>query len=465
MSPSLRKLVSQLAVRVYLIGLAQITVVAVVAALLWMAMLPPELPTPQGLSRYVADLVADTLGDPAALKRAVSRARTVVATVDVYDEHGDIVFLGSDPGAPRCWTSMPPDGATTTIPASFCYARRTVLAGGRPGYIAVKVPAWPPLTEVIPAAVGLPLLIIAATSLLLGRALSRPMRRISATARAFGAGKLDARVALRRDDEVGEVARAFDDMAERVADLLRAERELMANISHELRTPLARIRVAVDLAAEGDSEVARESLRDIADDLQELERLIADVLTVARLDLSDASIVSSIPALRRQRVDVNELVERAAARFRAAHPRREFLVQNVDAHVAVDGDPVLLRRVLDNLLENANKYSDRAEGGIELRADAPDGVRIRVIDHGAGIAPDDLKGIFRPFFRADRSRNRATGGLGLGLVLVRRIVEAHGGKVHIESTLGQGTTAVVDLPAMPQPLTSDLGIVGAAREA
>ncbi|HXX69525.1 MAG TPA: HAMP domain-containing sensor histidine kinase [Polyangiaceae bacterium] len=448
----MRPFVPRLAVRVYLIGLAQIAVVAAGAHVLWSAMLPPELPQPATLARYVSDRILDAVGDPVALSREVARARNVVATIDIFDEAGAVVLNGSRPGAPQCWTAMPADGAITTVSESYCLARRTVLRDGRAAYVSVKVPAWPPLSRVVPVMLSVPLVIIAISSLILGRMLSRPMQRISAAARAFGAGKLGVRVALERDDEVGEVARAFDDMAERVADLLRAERELMANISHELRTPLARIRVALDLAAEGDSEVARESLKDIAADLEELEKLIGDVLTVARLDLSDASIVSSIPALRRQRVDVHDLVERAASRFRSRHPQRAFVVENTAEHAAVNGDPVLLRRVLDNLLENANKYSNRPEDGVELRADAQDGVCIRVVDHGIGIATDDLKRVFRPFFRADRSRNRATGGLGLGLVLVRRIVEAHGGRVHLESIVGQGTTAVVHLPGMPRPL-------------
>jgi signal transduction histidine kinase len=113
----------------------------------------------------------------------------------------------------------------------------------------------------------------------------------------------------------------------------------------------------------------------------------------------------------------------------------------------VDGDPVLLRRVVDNLLENAHKYSPRAEHDVELRA-TPGGteVQLEVHDHGIGIAPEDLPHVFRPFFRADRSRARATGGLGLGLALARRIVAAHGGTITIESHVGEGTRAVVHLP-------------------
>jgi signal transduction histidine kinase len=244
------------------------------------------------------------------------------------------------------------------------------------------------------------------------------------------------------------VAHAFDEMAERVTHLLRAERELLANVSHELRTPLARIRVALDLASEGDTEVARESLADIAGDLEELEQLIGNVLAAARLDLTVGP--STIPPLDRQPVDLRELVDRAATRFRAAHPARALVVDDFEAQVVVDGDPVLLRRALDNLLENANKYTEKPESGVELRVDASRDVRIRVVDHGVGIGPDDLKKMFRPFFRADRSRTRATGGLGLGLLLVRRIIEAHGGTVDLESELGRGTVATIVLPSRPE---------------
>src|SRR5262249_22481855 len=145
-------------------------------------------------------------------------------------------------------------------------------------------------------------------------------------ARAFGGGDLRARVGEARRDELGDVARAFDEMADRVTDLLRAEKELLASVSHELRTPLARIRVALDLAAEGDAEEAREALADIAGDLDELERLISDVLTAARLDLGDGSSARGVPPLRREPIDVADLLAHAGSRFRAAHPERTLRV-------------------------------------------------------------------------------------------------------------------------------------------
>jgi signal transduction histidine kinase len=438
---------TRLAIRIYLIGLAQIAAMVVGSIALAYVIFPKEVPQPLGMARYVADDVARVVGDPAALALELSRGRGVVANVDIVDELGVRRVSTLPFGSPRCWNGpMPADGDTTEAPpdGSPCYARRLMLPDGQRGYIAVRMPPWVLVGRFVPAVLVMAALVVAVASLLLGRSLSLPLRRMSSAAQAFGNGNLRARVGLKRRDELGRVAREFDEMAERVSDLLRTERELLASVSHELRTPLARIRVALDLAAEGDADVARESLKDIAGDLEELERLIGDVLTAARLDLGEFR--KAIPPLRREEVDVHDLVSRAESRFRAEHPGRALVADVSSDCTWVHGDPVLLRRALDNLLENANKYTDGCESPIEIRADVPDGLRIRVIDHGAGIAPEDIKRLFRPFFRADRSRTRATGGLGLGLVLVRRIIEAHRGTVGLESQLGEGTVVTVLLP-------------------
>jgi signal transduction histidine kinase len=279
--------------------------------------------------------------------------------------------------------------------------------------------------------------------------LNQPLRALSKAAKAFGTGDLAARVKLARGDELGEVARAFDDMADRVTELFRAEKELLANVSHELRTPLARIRVALDIAAEGDGEAAKESLADITGDLDELERLITDTLTAAQLDLgSNVVRASGLPPLRREELDPASLLAQSIAKMRASHPKRELITEIADELPTIDGDPVLVRRAVDNLLENAEKYSDDLSTSIELHARTDDdgALEIAVVDHGMGISADDLPKVFRPFFRADKSRTRATGGLGLGLALTKRIVEAHGGSISLESTLGEGTQAKIVLP-------------------
>ena len=183
----MRVAISRLAVRIYLIGLAQIAVIVAGASVLWSAALPREVPSPPTLARYVADRVADAARDPAALVREIARARIVIATVDVFDENGEVVLPASQPSAPRCWAAMPADGASTQIPQALCFARRTVLANGQPGYVAVKVPRFPAASRVIPVALGLPLFVVAISSLLLSRTLAYPLERMSATARAFGA--------------------------------------------------------------------------------------------------------------------------------------------------------------------------------------------------------------------------------------------------------------------------------------
>ncbi|MFY0581097.1 sensor histidine kinase [Cystobacter fuscus] len=289
----------------------------------------------------------------------------------------------------------------------------------------------------------------AVTSLFFARTLAVPLQRLAAAARSLGEGNLSTRVGLRRRDELGQVSDAFDEMAERITHLLRSQKELLANVSHELRTPLARIRVALDLANEGDAVLARESLADIAEDLGELERLVDDVLTTARLDLTTTQTPGATPPLRLERVETRALVDKAAARFRSARPEHTLDVRMDSTLPELEADPVLLRRALDNLLDNAGKYSE-PHSTVRLSARRTDnGLEVEVADQGIGIDAKDMEHLFTPFFRSDRSRARRTGGVGLGLALARRIVVAHGGSLSLESQPGQGTTARVQL-SLPQ---------------
>jgi signal transduction histidine kinase len=293
---------------------------------------------------------------------------------------------------------------------------------------------------------GLALGCTALISLLFARTLVVPLLRLASVARGFGEGALDVRTGVRRKDELGQVAEAFDEMAERITGLLRSQKELLANVSHELRTPLSRIRVALDLANEGSAELARESLRDIAEDLNELEQLVGDVLTTARLDVAPGQ--GGAPPLRLERVEAGALLEKSAARFRSARPEHRLEVRLDGALPALEADPVLLRRVFDNLLDNAGKYSEPT-APVKLEARPVDaGLEVRVADAGIGIDASDMPHLFTPFFRSDRSRARRTGGVGLGLALARRIVLAHGGTLTLESQPGVGTTVRVLLPSL-----------------
>jgi len=283
----------------------------------------------------------------------------------------------------------------------------------------------------------------------IARQVGAPLQRIADAARRFGRGELGARARLRRNDELGEVARAFDEMADRVTTLMTAQRELMANVSHELQTPLARIQVAVDLMVDGIDDRVKELLPEISRDLGEVSRLVDDVMTLSRFDLAHTQGRVVGAPLRLEATPIGELVEAAAARFRASHPERALVLDAAAALPALQLDAVLVRRVLDNLLDNARKYSD-ADTEIRVSA-APTaaGAVLAVTDRGIGIDPADLAQLFTPFFRTDRSRSRSTGGSGLGLVFARRVVEAHGGSITVASEVRRGTTVTLELPATP----------------
>jgi signal transduction histidine kinase len=292
-----------------------------------------------------------------------------------------------------------------------------------------------PWSFILPIGAGV-LIVVAGASLWFTRRLVRPLEELAEAARKFGGGNTEARVHLEREDELGDVGRAFDDMADRTSALISSQRQLMADVSHELRTPLARIRVALELAAE-DPVAAKDVLSDVGVDLDEIDQLIADILTTARLDSDQTN-------LARSPIGVAELAEHAVARFEARHPGRKLERQIADSEQALECDPVLLRRALDNLLDNAAKYSDAP---VSLQV-VPNGksVMFAVADKGIGMSADDLERAGTPFWRSDVSRTRKTGGVGLGLALARRIARAHGGEVTLASKLGQGTTARLEIP-------------------
>jgi signal transduction histidine kinase len=280
------------------------------------------------------------------------------------------------------------------------------------------------------------------------RLILSPLEKLALTAKAFGAGDLNARANLDRQDEIGDLGRAFDEMATRVEAFRRAEKELLANVSHELRTPLARIRVVLELAAEKFPEAAQRYTTEIAADLTELEQLIDDIIRTARFDLTNARVGDPYPPLNLGQVPIGAFVESLGQRFAKVHPERT-VVFDVDYELAVAADPMMLKRALGNVLENAHKYS-APSGGIAIRVERDsadsDRVSIAICDNGPGLDPADAALVFTPFFRGQRERKSDAAGIGLGLTLAQRIVEAHGGSIRLRSAPSEGTTVTVTLP-------------------
>jgi len=274
----------------------------------------------------------------------------------------------------------------------------------------------------------------------LARYLTSPIVRLRAATQKLAAGDLTARAGsseLRRHDEVSELVRDFDAMAERIENLLTSQHRLLTDISHELRSPLARLSLALELARQRSSPEAGSALDRIERESIRLNGLIQSLLTVARLESGED--------LRRQ-VDLDQLVQEIAkdASFEA-QGRGSKVRLTAAGRCLVNGDPSLLHSAIENVVRNAVRYTEPGTD-VEIQlAPEESSVRreavIRVSDSGPGVPQDSLDKIFRPFYRIDDARGRQTGGVGLGLAITERAVRMHGGTV-TASNRPQGGLAV-----------------------
>jgi len=277
---------------------------------------------------------------------------------------------------------------------------------------------------------------------LAGRALS-PIDRLTGLARRISAEDLSQRLDLKLpDDEVGRLARTFDEMIARLDAAFRRQREFTADASHELRTPLTAIKgqVEVALGKPRDADSYREVLQVVNEEVDRMIRLVGSLLTLARADAGQIPIAS-------EAVNLPELVAAAVEQVRPAMERRDVeLHLEPGAAVTLGADEDLLLQLLLNLLDNAGKYTPSG-GRVTVGWAVGDGqAKVWVRDTGVGIAPEDLPHIFDRFYRVDKARSRAEGGSGLGLSICRWIAVAHGGSISVESAPGEGTAFVVKLP-------------------
>ena len=426
--------------RVFLHGLLLIVLVSLAVGVVTGAFQEEHWREASRITRYLTAHVVSMERDPALLQRELVRVReTFGVEATVYGRDGGEPIASS--AAPPLPEVLPPGAAETVgLPVRHGPDRALPLPDG--GQVVFVFAGHAPLSGRGPLLLAAVLCVIALASVPLARSIAAPVEKLTLAARALGAGDLSTRARVCARGEVGELARAFDDMAERLEALVRGEKELLANVSHEVRTPLARMRVALELAAEGDQERARRFLGEIGADLDALDRLVEDVLSTARLDLA----AGGNGQVRREPVDLAGVLSDAAARFSERWPGRSLELERPGPLPPVTGDAALLRRLLENLLDNAAKYS-APEAPVVLLARGEGGAAVlEVRDRGIGIAPEDLPRLFTPFFRTDRSRARGTGGVGLGLALARRIARAHGGDVEVESQVDKGTTFRVRIP-------------------
>jgi two-component system OmpR family sensor kinase len=283
---------------------------------------------------------------------------------------------------------------------------------------------------------------LAALALWVVRLGLRPLHDIEVTADAITAGDLSRRVDHPDPQtEVGRVGSALNTMLDRLEGSDRRLRRFIADASHELRTPLAAVRAYAELFGRGAAtrpEDLERSMSGIRREAERMSLLVEDLLLLARLDEGRP--------LAREPVDLAEIVREAVDAARVVEPDRPIELSAEPARVTVTGDGARLRQVLDNLLANARSHTPPGSPvSVDLRR-ADGHATLTVADHGPGLSDEEAARVFERFYRADGSRARSSGGVGLGLSIVAAVTDAHGGTAEARTTPGGGATFVVTLP-------------------
>jgi two-component system sensor histidine kinase CpxA len=337
-------------------------------------------------------------------------------------------------------------------------AKRTTGSTGT-RYVFVSESQIPSVTSVLQAPIGVQItrgiivvLVAGFVCFWLARSITKPVRELSVATHQLADGGLDARVGesvTDKQDEVAQLGRDFNHMAERIESLMASQRRLITDISHELRSPLARLSVALGIARRSVDRDPRAALDRIELESERLNELIGSLLHLSRLE-AGTEMMDSEP------FSLDQLVRDIAldADFEARSRNRAVAVIAAE-HCVATGKRELLRSAIENVIRNALRYT--AEGtsvevnlSCERNSFAGQAV-IRVRDHGQGVPPESLVDIFTPFYRVGDSRERSSGGSGLGLSIADRAIRLHGGNVKAENCRDGGLLVEVRLPLTPAP--------------
>jgi two-component system OmpR family sensor kinase len=408
----------------------------------------------------MAGSVLDTGGE-AALRALLAEAEgKLPSPLRVIDENGTELL-----GRPVGKAALDRAQRMADIPGGAAVARRVTLSDGRrlllfvplealplgpapprafpgpppgppPGIHQPGPPPWLPLLFGLVASLGV--------SALLAWYVAKPIRLLRQALDQAAGGQLNVRVQPligRRRDELADLGRNFDHMAQRLQSLLDAQRRLLHDVSHELRSPLARIQAAVGLAGQHPDK-AQESLDRVAREAQRLDELVGEVLTLARLE-------SMPPGGLEENIDMNGLLSEVVADARyEAQSKGVAIAFQIQGEMPIRGRTELIYRAVENVLRNAVRHTPAA-GTVALTAYAEDSGRrlcIEVRDQGPGVPSEELAMIFKPFFRGQDRKAALEKGYGLGLAIAQRAVATHGGTIRAENTPPAGLCVRIELP-------------------
>jgi len=413
--------VPRLYLRFYLAILGALILFALTAAMLWHRAGGPAARATDTLAQLVHNALPAASADPSEQQIALGRLASGLKA--------DVSLLAPD------YTQLAVVGRPLRLPDDLGKRQSWRDAESNESVWALHLPDGRWLLASVPIGAGHPVRVLIAmlttlavavgiVALPVTRRLTQRLERLQAGVESLGSGHLAARVPVEGRDEIARLALSFNAAAARIEELMGAHKTLLANASHELRTPLARIRMAVELMKASADPDRRAGLEE---DIAELDLLIDEILLASRLDTLT-------------RLDTHEAVDLLAL-------AAEECARHEDAHLegtsaVIQGDARLLRRLIRNLLDNATRHgAPPTQARVEATAAE---ARLTVWDSGAGVPADDLERIFEPFYR--RSGARDTGGVGLGLSLVRQIARRHGGEARCVATAENRTSFVVTLP-------------------
>ena len=311
----------------------------------------------------------------------------------------------------------------------------------RQPYVFRGLPPW---------GIGLSILAAGVISYLLALYLTSPVKKLKSVVQSFAEGNLDARVAPQlgsRHDELADLGREFDHMAERIAALISSQKRLLADISHELRSPLARLTVALELARKNTSGKGVAALDRIEMESERVNALVGQLLALTRLE----SGAERVPP---ETVLLEDVVQQVIddGNYEAKPLHKEVRLLEL-APCVVRGSSELLRSGIENVVRNAIRYT--AEGtAVEVSlTNRLDSAVVTVRDHGPGVPDTELKHIFEPFYRVGEARERSSGGVGLGLSIADRTIKLHGGSIRAEN-VSDGLLITIEIPLSASPVAA-----------